>query len=66
MDTKSLFYRDKPIFGFDIGRSSIKVMQILTDQRSPVVTGYGNAPFDPKAIDKGVIVDPEAIVKVAY
>ena len=67
MDTKtSLFYQDKPVFGLDIGRASVKVMQVDTNDNKSVVSGYGNASFDPKAIEKGVIVDPEPIVKAAY
>ncbi len=61
-----LFYKDKPVFGFDIGRSSLKVMQIDTTGKKNQVVGYGTASFDPTAIKQGVIVDHEAIVKVAY
>ena len=61
-----ILYKDKPMFGFDIGRSSIKVMQITQTAKGSVVTGYGTASFDPKAIKEGVIVDPETIIKVAH
>lgn len=54
------------MFGFDIGRSSIKVMQIEQISKKTTVTGYGTAMFDPEAIEKGIIVDPEAIIKVAH
>ena len=63
---QQLLYRDKPVFGFDIGRSSIKVMQISEKSKSSLVNGYGTIAFDPKAIDNGVIVDPEVIIKAAY
>ena len=67
MDQKAkLFYKDEPVFGLDIGRSSLKVMQIETTGKAPTVIGYGNTTFDQKAISKGVIVDPEVIVKAAY
>ncbi|MEM6997957.1 MAG: type IV pilus assembly protein PilM [Patescibacteria group bacterium] len=64
----SLLYSDKPVFGFDIGRSSIKIMQIEPAQRGgkPTVSGYGNIGFDPAAIDKGTIVQPEVVVKAAH
>lgn len=62
----SIFYRDKPVFGLDIGRASLKVMQIDSSGKHPAVTGYGNTTFDNSAIEKGVIVDPETIVKAAY
>lgn len=56
------FFDDKPIFGFDIGFSSLKVMQIeprgKTGQR---VTGYGVIPFEKDAIKDGVIITPEKI-----
>lgn len=61
-----VFYRDKPLFGFDIGHDSIKVMQIADYGRHETVLGYGHANFDPKAIKNGVIVDPELIAKEAY
>lgn len=61
-----LFYKDKPVFGFDIGRSSIKLMQIDHDQKRYTVSGYGSISFDPNAITKGVITDPEIIIKAAY
>lgn len=59
-----LTYTDKPVFGFDIGRSSIKIMQVdgNTKGKSQVV-GYGVTSFDPNAIQKGVIVDFEAVAK---
>lgn len=60
-------YKDKPVFGFDIGSSSIKVMQIDQTVKKTRVTGYGTVTFDPSAIDaQGVIVDPEIIVKAAH
>ncbi len=60
------FYHDKPVFGLDIGFSSLKVMQINQAKHKHVVNGYGVANFDSKAIQDGVIVDPESLAKVAY
>lgn len=62
----TLFYQDKPIFGLDIGFSSLKVMQINPGGKKQAVNGYGVASFDPAAITDGVITDPEAIAKVAH
>jgi type IV pilus assembly protein PilM len=62
----SIFYRDKPIFGIDIGYNSVKVMQIDTSSKVHKVMGYGYASFDEKAIKDGVIVDIEAIAKEIY
>lgn len=64
-----LFYSDQPVFGFDIGRSSIKLMQIDPPhgkKAKTVVRAYGNIGFNPKALDKGLIIEPEIIVKAAY
>ena len=66
MGKQQLFYRDKLVFGFDIGRSSVKIMQIDQSGKEAVVTGYGTIGFDPSAIQKGVVVDPEAIIKAAH
>jgi type IV pilus assembly protein PilM len=58
------FIKDKPIFGFDIGHSSLKVMQTEHDGRGKArVIGYGTAGFDSSAIKDGVITDPEIIAK---
>lgn len=63
----ALFYTDKPVFGFDIGRSSIKVMQIEQSGKKSKVIGYGTATFDRAAVDKqGIVVDPEIIIKAAH
>ncbi len=58
-----IFYKQKPIFGIDIGQSTVKVVQIDRGKDMPHVSGYGYADFDSSAIDNGVIVDPEAIKK---
>jgi len=60
------FYKDKPIFGLDVGFSTLKAMQISPDHNQRLVNGYGVASYDPKAIVDGVIVDPEAIAKAAH
>jgi type IV pilus assembly protein PilM len=62
----ALLYKDKPIFGLDIGFSNLKVMQIGQHNKKHVVTGYGVTTFDAAAITDGVITDPEAIAKVAH
>ncbi len=58
------FYQDKPVFGLDIGFSSLKVMQIDWIGKQQVVSGYGVTSFDPRAIKDGVIVEPELIAKM--
>jgi type IV pilus assembly protein PilM len=57
------FYQDKPIFGLDIGFSSLKVMQVDSTGKNRPISGYGATNFDSKAIKDGVIVEPEIIAK---
>ncbi|HSX32419.1 MAG TPA: type IV pilus assembly protein PilM [Candidatus Saccharimonadales bacterium] len=58
------FYKDKPLFGFDIGHGSLKVMQLQSDKKHTRILGYGTTEFDIAAIDNGVIVNPKAIASV--
>lgn len=63
----AIFYTDKPVFGLDIGRRSVKIMQIDQSGKKSKVVGYGTVSFDETAIDaNGVIVDPEVIIKAIY
>lgn len=65
------FFRQKPLFGLDIGNGSLKVMQVSEGQhdphgknyQQPHVIGYGTVTFDKAAIDNGVVVQPEIIAK---
>ncbi len=63
---KTYFYKDKPIFGLDIGYNSLKVMQIrgASGKNKMLVSGYGVTSFDPAYIQGGVIVEPEKLAKV--
>lgn len=58
-----LIYKDKPLFGIDIGTSSIKVMQIENRGKNQFITGYGVANYEQTALTDGVITDPEALAK---
>lgn len=58
-----LFYKDKPLFGIDVGSSSVKVMQIAKIGKQQQIVGYGVANYDSKAVKAGVIEDPEEIAK---
>jgi type IV pilus assembly protein PilM len=61
---KSNFMKDRTVFGFDIGHSSLKVMQTDVDKNGKArIVGYGTAGFDSAAIKDGVIVEPEVIAK---
>jgi type IV pilus assembly protein PilM len=57
MHNSSHFFKDKPLFGLDIGSNSVKVMQIEEHNGKQIVRGYGVAGFDSKAIKDGVVVD---------
>lgn len=62
-----IFYRDKPLFGLDIGRSSVKIMQINNAGKKAVVTGYGSVSFSKDVInDQGVIQQPKELIEQIY
>lgn len=63
--TQALFYKDKPLFGLDIGFNTIKAMQLEGGKKSTSVIGYGVARFDEKVINEGVITDFESLAKSA-
>lgn len=58
------FYQDKPVFGLDIGLSSLKVMQIETRHKRQVVSGYGVTSFGSDFFTDGVLTDSEGLAKV--
>lgn len=55
------FYTDKPLFGFDIGNGSLKVMQLESTRTGLAIVGYGTTTFDRKSFDNGVIQDHKAV-----
>jgi type IV pilus assembly protein PilM len=64
------FFREKPLFGLDIGPSSLKVMQSVLPEsgnakRAPLIIGYGFTSFDPAAITDGIVVQPEIVANAA-
>jgi type IV pilus assembly protein PilM len=60
-----LFYRNKPLFGFDLGHGSIKIVQLDYSGKKPRLQAYGTISFDPKSLKEGVITDYDAIVTAA-
>lgn len=60
------FYHDKPVFGLDIGLSSLKVMQMVRTRKKDTVIGYGVTSFGSDVFTDGILTDPEALAKVAY
>lgn len=65
-NSQTLFYKDKPLFGLDIGFNTIKVMQLDDSRKNTTVLGYGVAKFDEKSIKDGVITDYESLAKATY
>ncbi|MDB5170291.1 MAG: Pilus assembly protein PilM [Candidatus Saccharibacteria bacterium] len=65
--TTPYFFRPKPLFGLDIGKGSLKAVQLSLDDSAvkPTLVGYGTAGFDPAAIQDGVVVKPELIAEAA-
>lgn len=66
MNNSSHFFKDKPLFGLDIGSSTLKAIQINTSSKQPIVHGYGVGTFDSAAVKDGVIVDHKSIAKSIY
>ncbi|MGH7240699.1 MAG: type IV pilus assembly protein PilM [Candidatus Saccharimonadales bacterium] len=62
----SHFFKHKPLFGLDIGASSLKVMQVddeIHKNGRQSIVGYGTSHFDKAAIDNGELVQPELVAK---
>ena len=59
------FFKDKPVFGLDVGYGSLKVMQIDRHGKKPAVTGYGVASFEETALKDGVILNQDVVAKAA-
>ncbi len=57
-----LVYRERPIFGFDLGTRTAKMIQLKPSGKTMTVLGFGYATFPEEAIVEGIIVDPQEIV----
>lgn len=63
------FFKNKPLFGLDIGNGSLKVMQLAEDSLAtakPRIVGYGTAKFDPSASEDGVLVRPDVVAESMF
>lgn len=63
------FFKNKPLFGLDIGSGSLKVMQLdeaTLNGKKPRIVGYGTAKFDRSAIDNGTVVKPETVAQSMF
>ncbi len=64
---KIKFYRDKPLFGLDIGHASLKAMQIdHAPGHQPIVLGYGSSYFAPEAVQNGEITNPKTVADALH
>lgn len=59
--TLPLLFEDRPLFGLDVGHGKIRVMQIQPGKKRSHVLGYGEATFDPVAMQDGIIEKPEIV-----
>lgn len=64
-NSRVLFFKDKPLFGMDIGHDELRVVQLDLERKVPKVLCYGSIAFDPLAIADGLIVKPELVAKAA-
>jgi type IV pilus assembly protein PilM len=58
-----LVHKDQPLFGFDLGTRTAKMIQLRPAGKSMQVLGYGYANFPADAIVEGIIVDPQEIAE---
>ncbi len=56
-----LIYKEQPLFGFDLGTRTAKMIQLRPKGKTMEVMGYGYANFPGEAIVEGIIVDPQEI-----
>lgn len=55
MSNTVYFYKDRPLFGMDVGSNSIKILQLDPSSDYKKITGYGMINFDESWISKGII-----------
>jgi len=58
-----LLFEDRPLFGLDIGHGKVRVMQLEDNKHRLRMVGYGEATFDPTAVQDGIIQKPELIAE---
>lgn len=60
------FYKDRPVFGLDIGASSVKYMQLEMQKGKCIIKGYGSAHYDESYISKGEIINFEGVASAIH
>lgn len=65
---KTNFYHDEPLFGLDIGHSSVKVMQLeVVHGAKPKILGYGvTLEYPGNTIVDGIVVKKNNLAKALY
>jgi type IV pilus assembly protein PilM len=58
-----LIYKERPLFGFDLGSNTAKVVQLRPGGKTYEVLGYGFAEYPSEALVEGIVVDPEEVAK---
>lgn len=62
-----LIDKKKPVFGIDVGHSSIKIVQLEQNHSGKLqVLGYGFNSFSPQAIKDGAVKDTSEVAKSIY
>lgn len=56
-----VFYKDKPLFGFDIGNGSVKIVQLGFSGSQVFLEGYGSSTFEPSALIEGEVTNYEVV-----
>lgn len=58
-----LIYKERPIFGFDLGSRTVKILQLQRRRGKTEVLGYGYANFTGEALVEGILADPEMVAE---
>lgn len=66
MSNSVYFYKDRPLFGLDIGISGVKALQLHKDHTKFSVQGYGVASYDESYFKQGVVQNYEGIAKAIH
>lgn len=58
-----LIYKDRPMFGFDMGNRTVKVVQLAPHGHAKKVLGYGQVSFPASIVVEGIISDPDLLAE---
>jgi type IV pilus assembly protein PilM len=66
MSNSVYFYKDRPLFGLDIGVSGVKALQLDKTHPNYKVQGYGFAGFDESFFNQGIIQNYEGVASAIH